>query len=383
MVCSLELNNPAASEHCRLAIADETLILYIEVGDPISLLDNQRETEEIIIPIRNVFAFDLRIWDRRVDAGSLLFGGSLYVQQPQEYSGIERTFDPSNDNDERSAFGSEDFAEIEISYLAPDKAVSENRSNVLSIAATEEFGIFLREQITPTITPPAGNVLLGEAGAIAANTAAQTQQLLDTNSCIRCDLRGADLRGADLEDSNLEGANLQGANLAEAKLEGSYLVGANLSGATLTETNLHHAWLALASLANANLEGSNLQGASLQGTDLQSANLRNSQLGGARLYQANLQAAVLTEANLSDITTVRNFIPFAGIQRYTFYTSLRGANLSMANLQNANLEDADIKNANLRGANLSGASLEDVDLTSAILCDATLPDGSTSSQGCQ
>jgi uncharacterized protein YjbI with pentapeptide repeats len=371
-----------------LAIVDNRLILYIEVGERLSLLDNQRATKEITIS--NISALDLRIWDRRADANSLLFGGSLYVQQPQDYSGVERTFDPSSDNDERSGFGSEDFAEVEISYLIPDAARSENQSNVLSIAATEEFGIFLREQITPTIITIDADVLLGETGAIssataagtAPNTAALTQQLLETNRCIRCDLRGADLRGADLEDANLEGANLEGANLTEANLEGSYLVGANLSGATLTEADLSQAWLALASLANANLEASNLQGASLQSANLQGANLNDARLEGARLYRASLQEAILTDAKLGDVTTARSFIPFAGIQRYRFYTSLRGADLNRANLQNADLEAADVADTNLRGANLTGANLEEVDLSNAILCEATLPDGSTSTQGC-
>ncbi|MBD2459441.1 pentapeptide repeat-containing protein [Oscillatoria sp. FACHB-1407] len=390
IICSLELNSPAESEQCRLAIADNNLTLYIEVGDRISLLDNQRATEEITIPLSNIFALDLRIWDRRADANSLLFGGSLYVQQPQDYSDVERTFNPSTDNDERSGFGSQDFAEIEISYRMPDVAASENQSNVLSIAASEEFGFFLREQITPNLASPASGVLLGEPEAIssataagtASNTATLTQQLLDTNRCIRCDLRGADLRGADLEDANLEGANLEGANLTEANLEGSYLVGANLSGATLAEADLSQAWLALASLTSANLQESNLQGASLQSANLQSANLSKAQLEGARLYQANLQEATLTDAGLGDVTTARNFIPFVGIQRYRFYTSLRGANLSGTNLQNADLEDVDVTDANLSGANLSGVSLEEVDLSNTILCGATLPDGSTSTQGC-
>jgi uncharacterized protein YjbI with pentapeptide repeats len=57
--------------------------------------------------------------------------------------------------------------------------------------------------------------LMIAAKPVKAENPAHVKQLLETNLCARCDLRGANLHdahiiGADLRDADLRGANLEG-----------------------------------------------------------------------------------------------------------------------------------------------------------------------------
>ncbi|MEM1426966.1 MAG: pentapeptide repeat-containing protein, partial [Cyanobacteria bacterium P01_H01_bin.130] len=74
-----------------------------------------------------------------------------------------------------------------------------------------------------------GAIFLGST-AIASRAAdpQHLQQLLQTNSCENCDLRGAGLVYGNLQGANLQGANLQGANLSRSNLRYANLQGANL-----------------------------------------------------------------------------------------------------------------------------------------------------------
>jgi uncharacterized protein YjbI with pentapeptide repeats len=57
------------------------------------------------------------------------------------------------------------------------------------------------------------------------------RRLTDTNSCHKCDLRGANLSGTNLSGADLSSADLSGADLRGANLNGADLRGANLNGA--------------------------------------------------------------------------------------------------------------------------------------------------------
>ena len=73
-------------------------------------------------------------------------------------------------------------------------------------------------------------------------------QLLTTNACPGCDLRGAVMNHLNLAKADLQGANLTGAqlnftcltsaNLRDADLHGAWLIGADLAGADLNGTIL-------------------------------------------------------------------------------------------------------------------------------------------------
>jgi uncharacterized protein YjbI with pentapeptide repeats len=105
----------------------------------------------------------------------------------------------------------------------------------------------------------------------------QTQQLLATKQCPKCELSNAGLVLADLAGANLSGADLTRANLSRANLAGANLEGANLTGASLN---------------GANLEGANLTGANLSATDMRDAFLHNAKLTGTSLSNANVRGTI-------------------------------------------------------------------------------------------
>ncbi|NJN87405.1 MAG: pentapeptide repeat-containing protein [Leptolyngbyaceae cyanobacterium SL_7_1] len=375
--CSLELDSLSDSDTCKINVTDTGLTVYLETGEPVELLDDRRGTQELVIPFDTVLATRFRLWEQEMDAGSFLIGGTLYVEKDADLEELAADFDPATDLNEENRTGNRDFAELEISFITRAEGEQGNRSNVLKIVSSEEFGAFVTSQIAAarpssgTAEPAAG--LQGERGAIAD----PVNQLLETRTCVRCDLTGADLSNADLAGVNLEGATLAGANLSGANLEGSYLVGANLENATLTGANLKGARLIAVRLIGADLSEVGLQDTDLQLADLQNANLSRAEVSGANLAQANLANVLLEGADLSDVTTVREFVPFLGIQRYKFFTNLTGANLTGATLTDANFEDVRLYNADLSNA------LGEVDLSDTRVCGATLPDGSVTTQGCE
>jgi len=119
-------------------------------------------------------------------------------------------------------------------------------------------------------------VLLSPAVALAENLS-DLNQLLSTQTCVRCNLVNAGLVRA-----NLAGAQLQGANLTNANLSRADLTGADLSGANLTGASLH----------GAILTGANLSGAILTGTDLRKAYLSNAQMENTDLETAYIRGAI-------------------------------------------------------------------------------------------
>lgn len=377
--CSLELNPPSDSDDCKIDVTDTGLTVYVEEGEPDELLDDRRGTRAIVIPFNTILGLRFRLWEREVDAGSFLIGGSLYVEKDGDLDELAADFDPATDLNEENRAGNRDFSEVEISFIADATGEQGNRSNGLKIVASEEFGAFITNQVNAA-RPVSTSITeqLTVLQATDASIADPVRQLLDTRACVRCDLTGTDLSNADLENANLEGANLAGANLSEANLEGSYLVGANLENAVLAGANLKGARLTAVRLIGADLSEASLQDANLQAADLQNVNLSRAEVSGANLEQANLANATLEGADLSDVTTVREFVPFLGIQRYKFFTNLRAANLTGANLINANFEDVRLYNADL-----SNATLGEVDLSDTRLCGATMPDGSVSDQDCK
>lgn len=89
--------------------------------------------------------------------------------------------------------------------------------------------------------------------------------LIRTNACAGCDLRGADLNrmilaGADLSDANLSGATFFLADLSEANLSGANLRDAKFGGADLANADLRGADLRGALLDGAFLNGSKMDG---------------------------------------------------------------------------------------------------------------------------
>lgn len=132
----------------------------------------------------------------------------------------------------------------------------------------------------------------------AANGFAQKalDRVLNGQSCVRCDLRGANLSGRKLHSINLRGAylirtNLAGADLVGADLRGAWLLQANLKRANLQEAKLEGAKLIRADLTSANLHKADLRHAKLAGAILTKSRLSEAKFEGATLHSASLKRA--------------------------------------------------------------------------------------------
>jgi len=88
-------------------------------------------------------------------------------------------------------------------------------------------------------------------------------KLLNTNTCMNCDLTEADLSGKNLSKAVLDGAKLSRANLTNTIMRMTDLEGADLSDANLTYTVFEAADLYRANFTGANLDGTVFDGAYL------------------------------------------------------------------------------------------------------------------------
>lgn len=98
---------------------------------------------------------------------------------------------------------------------------------------------------------------LGLIGGSAAYDDTDLAQLLETNTCVNCDLSGADLSGMDLSRADLSGSDLTGANMHGADLSQATVNNAVLQSADLGETNLMGLATLNTDFDRADLTGSN------------------------------------------------------------------------------------------------------------------------------
>lgn len=106
---------------------------------------------------------------------------------------------------------------------------------------------------------------LMEKIAFTQNAAAQSVSdnfitLINTNSCMGCNLAGVGLSFKDLTGADLNGANLSFSQMIETNLTGADLSDSNLNNADLSGANLTSADLSGASTSSTNLSGADLTG---------------------------------------------------------------------------------------------------------------------------
>jgi uncharacterized protein YjbI with pentapeptide repeats len=403
--CGSRVRNAFPGGPCKAVIEDNKLIFYIEVGSHQKKLGNQRATQAIVIPLKNIFAITTKVW-----SNTQVYGYIGFMTDESLPSGNQTNF--------------LDFEKKTIDYeILSLEALAQAQQQWLKLLRTKllqptQFAAKLRPALADM--PP-------------QNSSELTNQVLSTRICIRCDLRGANLEGADLKKANLEGANLAGAKLKGARLESANLIGAVLDNADLSNTNLKLTRLSLASIKQAKLTNSALNGANLESTDLSYANLdrasmtpantfpvvlTGANLSHASLIKASLNGAVLTLANFQDANLKQaNFSPItiqvfkhsarlslANFQRadlteaqfrsaFIINTNFLDSNLSRANFrdgtlwninfQGANLTEAIIENTSLFRVNLRKATMTKTRLTNARFCQTTMSDGSVSNERCK
>lgn len=197
-----------------------------------------------------------------------------------------------------------------------------------------------------------------------AQTVAQNiGTLINTRSCVNCNLEKAKLFMVDLTGADLTGANLNMANMNASTLTNSILTGTTLTDATLIGSILMGADLSTADLTGASLLGADLIEADLTGSDLTGTNLSNAQMTAANLNMTNLTNANLMQVNMTDATLASADLTKA---------KLNTATLSTADIQGAKLFEADLTGANIMGVNLNASTLTNANLTDANLTDTTL-----------
>jgi Pentapeptide repeats (8 copies) len=117
------------------------------------------------------------------------------------------------------------------------------------------YGLVLTLCFWLWLTPPAW-----------ANNPAEVMQMLNTRTCMRCDLSGANLVVKKLDRSQLLASDFRQANL-----QGSSLRFSNLNRGKFNQANLSGANLSYSLLRLADLRGANLSYANLTDTDLSAA----------------------------------------------------------------------------------------------------------------
>lgn len=385
--CSFVFGESDRAEACKFTVDEEKITLYLEEGDPLSLLGDERATREVLIPIERILTLNYSEYNQVDNVAQFLVGALLY-----ELSGAD-----------------EEIVEVEVGFTVESDS-GQTDYNFLTIVTDRESGVDLRSQLGRSADLQAGipsdEIVAAWLAAAEGNAdnAEQVRRLLQTHDCNDCDLQGANLSQssldrADLEGANLERANLEGVSLEEADLEGANLRGANLENATLSGANLTTERLTQTSLRYANLSNANLTGANLEGADLGRANLRGANLTNANLSRTtrsnswgtttrrihtSLSGADLSNANLNQADLRYAFLGDTNLSHADLRAAdLGDATLNRANLSHADLSGADLEDASLREANLLGANLDEANLEDANLCGATMPDGSISDRGCE
>lgn len=380
--CFLASDDSDRPADCKFLIDGDTLSVYMEQGDRLAFLDDQRSTREIVMSFDQIFVL-----------GYLEHARVALVNQ--------------------WGYGSrEQLGDIEIGFATQPDAGQSGFDFVVLVMRADAGRELLPQLVQATNAQADGSQSEAVTSWLASSGTSPAepeslQSLMQDSNCESCDFRGVDFSEQNLNSVNLRFANLQGANLTsvsleEASLKGSNLRGANLENAVLMNADLTPQFRRRTSLRYANLRNADLTGAQLEGADLGGANLSSASLAGVNLSMAVTYGTTLTNqlrfrirasligADLSNATLPQADLGDAFLMWADFSSAdltgvdLESADLTGANLQNANLSNTKLKSASFEEANLLGADLTDVqDFESVNFCGATMPDGSISEQGCE
>jgi len=161
-------------------------------------------------------------------------------------------------------------------------------------------------------------------------------------------------------NTNWKGANQQQADLPNGSIEGL------LNSKTCVKCQLN-----LVGLSCLNLSQINFSGSVLKRMDFYQADLSKANFSGSQLSESVLTASNLNHANMSYIKIAKSVLSNATLKNANLShallanVDLQRANLTNANFSHSTLRNVSLSNADLRGANFTGAILENVDLTGA------------------
>jgi hypothetical protein len=96
-LCAVNMQDIALTDRCKVLIGDESLTVYLEQGEAIAPLDDQRRTEEFTMELNSVAALTYRedesVNQNRLISNTLLFGwlGAM-LTEPDKVSQVEIQF---------------------------------------------------------------------------------------------------------------------------------------------------------------------------------------------------------------------------------------------------------------------------------------------------
>lgn len=147
------MQGTALTDRCKVLLGEESLTVYIEQGEAIAPLNNERRTEEFTVGLDRIAALTYRedesVNRDRLVTNTVLFGllGALFTQ-PDKISQVDIQFaDGAATNADRVA----------VDELAPSSSTSEEAPSV--IAADDGA-----EADTPVSEPTASDSLVFETG---------------------------------------------------------------------------------------------------------------------------------------------------------------------------------------------------------------------------
>ena len=96
-LCAVNTQTVALTDRCKVLLGDESLIVYLEQGEAIVLLNDERRTEEFTIGLNNVTALTYRedesLNRNRLTTNTLLFGWlGAVLTKPDKISQVEIQF---------------------------------------------------------------------------------------------------------------------------------------------------------------------------------------------------------------------------------------------------------------------------------------------------
>lgn len=87
--CLIDAEEKASD--CKVTLEDEQLLLYVEIGDSLSVLEGEKDTKEVVVPLKLIQSLSYSE-DSKVDIGSVLAFGVLGLLDKKEISTFNISF---------------------------------------------------------------------------------------------------------------------------------------------------------------------------------------------------------------------------------------------------------------------------------------------------
>lgn len=90
------INDQEEGDSCKILLEEETLTFYIETGEDLEVLDDDKDTKEVAIPLTAIESFSYAE-DSKVTTGRALTLGIFSLLNKKETSAFEFMLEPSED----------------------------------------------------------------------------------------------------------------------------------------------------------------------------------------------------------------------------------------------------------------------------------------------